>query len=156
MRIDYLCDHAHHIPTIATWQQAQWSRVSPSETIEKRKASLKNHLKTNGLPITYIALENIGSGLLGSVSLVQHDLPGRLEFAPWLSRLYVANTQRCRGIGSALVKRGVEHVAQLGYSKIYVFTLEHEEFFEKLGWYKVGQVMLYGKKDTILAFDIDT
>ena len=117
--IDFLAHHSNAVDTLATWHHAQWSYLDRDVTLEQRAAALRQR-RADGIPLTVVALA--GETVLGSASLIQHDMDTRMEFSPWLASVYVAQDYRRRGIGSALVKRIEQEARTLDYKTLYLFT----------------------------------
>jgi GNAT superfamily N-acetyltransferase len=138
--IDYLTDHPNFIPTLARWYHEEWGHFHPETTIEQRIAGLKERCaKTSDIPITLIA--KTGGQVVGTASLVKHDMEVHLELSPWLSSVYVAKKHRSQGIGSQLVRRIVQEAANTRAKILYLFTPDREGFYARLGWQ-----MLYREK----------
>jgi predicted N-acetyltransferase YhbS len=132
MQIDNLRQHPDFIPTLSGWHHAQWSELNPQKTLEARIAALGRHLGEAPMPVTFVAIEE--GRLLGSASLVEHDLPTHAHLSPWLASVYVAAEHRRRGIGGQLVRRVMEEAARLDVETLYLFTLDQEKFYAELGW----------------------
>lgn len=130
--IDYLADHPEFIPVLARWHHGEWSALNPGDTVEKRIARLQRHLGRSQVPTTFVALSE--GELVGSASLVEHDMDTRMEFFPWLASVYVTPEFRNRGVGSSLVQRVVEEAKVLGFRTLYLFTPDRESFYVRLGW----------------------
>ena len=75
-----------------------------------------------------------GGKLLGSASLIPHDMDSRMELTPWLASVFVDPELRKQGIGSALVRYVVEEARSRGYQTIYLYTPDRISFYEGLGW----------------------
>jgi GNAT superfamily N-acetyltransferase len=133
-RIEYLADHPSLVPVLADWHHRQWSHFRPGETVAERAARLQESARRDRCPLTLVALA--GGELLGSASLLPHDMEIRRDLTPWLADLYVAPVHRHRGLGSALVQRAVQEAARLGFETLYLFTTsrENESLYAALGW----------------------
>ena len=147
MNLEYLEHHARHIPTLARWHHDQWSYLNPQRTLAKRAERLQTHLGGRQMPTTVVAVE--GESLLGSASLIEHDLPTRTDLSPWLASVYVPQEHRRRGIGSALVRRIVEEAEALEYEKLYLFTMDQERLYAGLGWGTFERAV-YNEVDIVL------
>jgi len=109
MQIGYLADHAAFVPTLARWHHAQWSYLSPGDSVERRIAGLRKQSGRRQIPTTFVAYDTTKAGdkvLIGSASLIAQDMDTRPELSPWLASVYVAAEHRRQGIGSSLVRRG--------------------------------------------------
>jgi N-acetylglutamate synthase-like GNAT family acetyltransferase len=93
-------------------------------------------LNRDKLPIAWVAHAN--GRLLGTAALRVHDLEGREDLAPWLGGVFVGSHFRNRGVGAALCAT-VEHAARLrGIQTLYLFTLDKQAWFSRLGWTVLG------------------
>jgi N-acetylglutamate synthase-like GNAT family acetyltransferase len=72
--------------------------------------------------------------VIGTASLVKHDMDVHLELTPWLSSVYVIKKSRNQGIGSRLVKQIVQGAAKMDAKKLYLFTPDRQLFYTRLGW----------------------
>lgn len=139
MKIEYLSDHIHVIPELASFHLEYFGQFNPQLTLESREAQL--HLRTgkSSIPLTLVALDQ--NKPVGSACLVEHDLPGHPDLTPWVSSVIVRSELRRMGIGSALMKRIEQEGARLGYEKLYLFTPDMEAFYSQLGWVVIGREM---------------
>jgi predicted N-acetyltransferase YhbS len=148
MRIVSLKEHIELIPTLAEWHHRQWAYLNPRSSVEKRIASLTAQTTSEDIPQTFIAVR--GATLLGSASLVPHDMETRMELFPWLASVFVAPEQRNRGVGSALVRHTVEEAARRGYETIYLFTPDREALYRHLGWSLLERAEYHGHRVDIM------
>jgi len=150
-RIEYLADHPSFLPSLAQWHHAQWSYLDVGVSLEQRLAALQKHGKAQ-VPTTVIALS--GSRLLGSASLIAHDMDTYPELSPWLASVYVAPEYRRRGIGSALVQRIVAQARALGFEHLYLFTPDKEHFYARLGWSVLERTMYRGYAQVVMVLHL--
>ena len=143
MRIEFLDQHPGLVPLLAQWHHAQWGDLYDYWSLDVARAELADHALRRTLPTTLVLLE--GETLLGSVSLVLEDAP---EFcdqgSPWLASLYVMPEARGRGLGARLVRAAVATAAEQGIAELFLFTPEHAEFYERLGWRRLTRTALKG------------
>jgi GNAT superfamily N-acetyltransferase len=147
MEIAFLADFVHYLPTLARWHHEQFGYLAPEASLESNVAALQRTLNRGAIPTTFIALA--GEVLLGSASLVRHDLSSRPNLTPWLARVYVAPEHRRQGVGTALVSRAVAEAEQLGVEKLYLYTPDKERFYARLGW-SVRERLKYRGWDTVI------
>jgi GNAT superfamily N-acetyltransferase len=148
--IEYLADHRSLIPILAEWHHRQWSHFRPDEALGDRVKWLRETARRDGCPLTVVALS--GGELIGSASLVPHDMEIRRNLSPWLADLYVAPVHRRHGVGSALVRRVVQEAARLKVRILYLFTIskENEMLYANLGWLVRERVEYLGKLRVIM------
>lgn len=146
--ISYLADCPEHIPTLATWHDAQWGELNPLNDVAARIERLQTHLQPGTIPTTFVARE--GDELLGSASLVVNDLDIRPELTPWLASVYVTPRARFQGVGTLLVQRVMQEARDLGVPQLYLFTLDQERFYTRLGWQLVERTEWRGREITVM------
>jgi GNAT superfamily N-acetyltransferase len=132
MSIDYLADHPQFLRTLAEWQHGEWGYLRPDDSVEARMARLRKFSERARIPLTVVAHEN--EELLGSASLIPHDMDTRMELTPWLAGVFVAPEHRRRGIGAALVRRIVAEAGRLRVPVLYLYTVHSEKLYASLGW----------------------
>jgi N-acetylglutamate synthase-like GNAT family acetyltransferase len=132
MTIEYLADHPEAMPLLAHWQHAEWGHLRPGDSIEARQARLQNYSNRDRIPLTVVALE--GGVVLGSASLVPHDMETRMELTPWLAGVFVGEGYRRKGIGAELVRRIMAEAGKLNVPLLYLYTVHSEKFYAGLGW----------------------
>ena len=152
MKIEYLADNIALVPTIAHWHHEEWGYFNPGDSVEKRITNLQTHLGREQIPTTFISLS--GGILLGSASLVAHDMDTRMDLSPWLASIYVLPENRGQGIGTALVERVIEEAVELGIETLYLFTPDRKGFFASLGWSVVEHTEYREQKVVIMALHI--
>jgi len=152
MKIEYLADNIALVPIIAHWHHEEWGYFNPGDSIEKRIANLQTHLGRKQIPATFISLS--GGILLGSASLIAHDMDTRMDLSPWLANVYVTPEHRSQGIGTALVQRVIKEAVELGIETLYLFTPDRKGFFASLGWSVVEHTEYRGQKVVIMALHI--
>lgn len=132
MKIEYLADHPTFLRTLAEWQHGEWGFLRPGDTVEARMARLQGSPERDCIPLTVVAHEN--GELLGSASLIPHDMETRMELTPWLAGVFVGPEHRRRGIGAQLVRRIMAEAAALQIATLYLYTVHSEAFYANLGW----------------------
>jgi len=152
MKIEYLVDNIALVPIIAHWHHEEWGYFNPGDSVEKRITNLQTHLGREQIPTTFISLS--GGILLGSASLIAHDMDTRMDLSPWLASIYVLPENRGQGIGTALVERVIEEAVELGIETLYLFTPDRKGFFASLGWSVVEHTEYREQKVVIMALHI--
>lgn len=148
MKIAYLADHPLHLPTLATWQYAEFGYLNPAMTIKDRTERLRLSLQRNALPITFIALSASGR-LLGSAGILPTTITHKHR-TPWLSSVYVPDEFRGNGIASALSLHAIAEVARLGYDRLYLFTPRSEALYARIGWITFDRIEYNGVPLTLM------
>ena len=132
MKIEYLTDRSEFLRTLAEWQHGEWGHLRPNDTVEARMIRLGGSGERDRIPLTVVAHDD--GKLLGSASLIAHDMETRMELTPWLAGVFVAPEYRRRGVGAALVRRVVVEAARLNVPVLYLYTVHSERFYAALGW----------------------
>ena len=150
MNIEYLADYPDVLPILAEWQHREWGHLRAGDTFEKRKARLEDYSNRDRIPLTVVALE--GSEVLGSASLVLHDMETRMELTPWLAGVFVGKQYRRRGIGAQLVRRIMEEAGKLDVPLLYLYTVHSEKFYAALGWTLLERTNYREQKVVIMTY----
>jgi N-acetylglutamate synthase-like GNAT family acetyltransferase len=150
MTIEYLADHPEAVSTLATWQHAEWGRTPPGDTLAKRAARLRRFSNRDRIPLTVVAFEN--GELLGSASLIEHDMETRMELTPWLASVCVGEAYRRHGVGARLVKRIMTEAGKLKVPLLYLYTVHSERFYAALGWSLLERTSYYDHKVVIMTY----
>jgi GNAT superfamily N-acetyltransferase len=112
---------------------------------------LRQRTNRDRIPATYVALD--GDELLGSVTLVEHDMSTHLDLSPWLAGVYVKPERRGQGVGSKLVRYATECAARMGVERLYLYTRSAQGFYEKLGWQHLADDHYEGRRVSIMQDD---
>ena len=152
MKIENLADHLGLIDTIARWHFQEWGHADPTGSVQSWAEGLRKRTNRDRIPATFVALQD--KDLLGSVTLTDHDMSSRMDLSPWLAGLYVKPEERGHGLGSALTNHAVEAAAQMGVSRLYLYTESARDLYLKLGWRSIAEDYYEGQIVTIMYFEI--
>lgn len=150
MTIEYLADHPEALDTLVQWMHQEWGQVRGSETLEQRRKRFAGSLNRDRIPLSVVALE--AGELLGSASLIAHDMETRMELTPWLASVFVAQQHRRRGIGAELVRRVMAEAGKLEVPLLYLYTVYSERFYAALGWALMEHTSYLGQKIVIMTY----
>ena len=150
MRIENLSDHPEALPILAKWQHAEWGHIRPGDTLELRQGRLERWCNRDRIPMTLVALD--GNRVLGSASLIEHDMETRMDLTPWLAGVFVSETDRRRGIGAQLVRRIMEEAGRLKVELLYLYTVHSEKFYAALGWKLMERTTYREQKIVIMTY----
>lgn len=148
MKIEFLADHPHLIPTLASWFYEEWGRGAAQSTIEKIEAGLKNRLNRDNLPLTIVAL--VKSMLVGTASLKIREVETHAHLPYWLGSVYVHPSHRDQGIGAKIVVHAVDLADKLGLNELFLYTHSHEKFYSRLDWKIVERSPYHGRVVAIM------
>jgi GNAT superfamily N-acetyltransferase len=150
MSIEYLADRPEFIPTLARWHYQEWASLRLGDSVEARIARLSSWSGHGQIPLTVVAISD--GELLGSASLVEHDMDNRPELYAWLAGVFVTPEYRRQGIGAALVRRIVGEAISLHIPKLYLYTLKSISFYADLGWSLMEHAVYRGKEVSIMSY----
>ena len=95
MQIENIKYHLDAIDTLSEAQFELWGPLTGRNTLAEYRELLHFAAKSESLPTTLVAVEN--ATVLGSVNILENDLPLRPDIAPWLAQLFVFPDFRRRG-----------------------------------------------------------
>jgi len=148
-----LRDKPELLEALAQWHQGEWSQLNPGETLEQRIIRMQPFLNDKLIPSTYIAFDD---RLYGSAAIVENDMDNRPDLSPWLASVFVIPEYRDQGIGSALVRHVMQLAQQGNIEKLYLYTLDREALYHKLGWRRFDKENYYGHEVAIMEADLTT
>jgi GNAT superfamily N-acetyltransferase len=150
VRIESIADHLELVETIARWHWEEWGHADPGGSLAGWTAGLRTRTRRGEIP-TYVALD--GDELVGSVTLVAHDMATHPEWSPWLAGTYVVPERRREGVGSALARHALREAAAMGVARLYLYTESDAArgWYERLGWRAIAVEDYAGALVTIMA-----
>jgi GNAT superfamily N-acetyltransferase len=140
--------------TIAALQFANWGRSTGYGSAEDYERFLCDAASSSLLPAVLVASRT--GKFLGSVNLLVHEMTTRPSLSLWLAQLFVISEERGRGVGSALVRACLARFAELGFSRVHLYTAASTTlpaYYTALGWKPIEEVEYLGKLRTVMAFD---
>jgi GNAT superfamily N-acetyltransferase len=151
MQIGYLADHQDFILPLAEWHHREWAYLRPGDSVEARIARLREACGHCQIPTVMVAFT--GNTLLGSAMLVQNDMDMRMELSPWLAGVFVTPDHRRHGIGTTLVRRIVDEARSLGVQRLYLYTPNTEQFYNRLGWSVMERTHYRGTNVVVMSYE---
>ena len=136
MTISLLADLPHLSEKLVGPYIDEWRSISPDETADDRAARFRSYMNRDQLPIAWVAAD--GDEAMGIAALREYDLPGREDLTPWLATVFVRPEFRGRGVASALCRRVEAGARRLGIAQLYLFTVDKQQLYRKLGWGPLG------------------
>jgi N-acetylglutamate synthase-like GNAT family acetyltransferase len=153
IKIEHLGEHRGSTPVIVGWLHAQWGHLMPGVSLEKLAEIYENRLIPHQIPETFVALRN--GEIVGTASLVKHDMSARMDLFPWLAAVYIKAEHRGQGIGSKLVQAVMDEAKLLGLERFYLFTPNQASFYARLGWLKLEEIEYRGEQVTVMMYELD-
>lgn len=152
IRVAHLGEHRAALPEIVGWLHAEWGHLMPDSSAKKLESIFEARVTHLQIPEAFVALLN--GKIVGTASLVSHDLPSRKDLTPWLAAVYVKPEARDRGIGSRLVRAVMDEVAQLELPCFYLITPDRSEFYARLGWQEIDKTEYRAERVSIMVYEI--
>lgn len=161
MRIACLADFPDAIPEIAGWFYREWSYLHPGRTLEDVRCAVGERVNRDTIPLALVAIDDTASvgtrsraALVGTVCLKLQDMDTRTDLSPWLAGLYVEESRRGLGIGTALVEAIERKAGGLGIRTLYLYTPSAASFYLRLGWRIEEAVEYHSAHVTIMKKEI--
>ena len=151
--VEYLADHPELADELAKWSWADW-RVyieARGRGLDDARRSYRERAQIDALPLALVAFAD--GKLIGTVSLMVHDLATRPEITPWLASLFVLPERRRRGVASLLIERAVAEARRLKLPTLFLWTSSAEALYLKLGWRIVERTEYCGKSIVIMKIE---
>lgn len=149
--IGFLADYPDTVSTLAKWFRAQWPDYFADMTLAEMEQDFLEDASYDRLPLRLVAFA--AGELAGTVVLREPGNEAIAEFQPELGGLFVVATCRGQGIGTELVRAGMNLARDLGYARVFATTVTAVGILESLGWefiktvrYEDGPQRLYGRK----------
>lgn len=138
------------IPMLAHWHYLEWGALFPEKTEADFAADLATSLNEQQLPISWVVVYE--HQVVGTASLLLHDMQTNRELSPWLANIYLAPSVRGKGLGKWLVQQVMTEARQLGLTQLYLFTEDQAAFYQRLGWQVLKQELYQDKAVTIMSW----
>ncbi|CAN7510412.1 GNAT family N-acetyltransferase [Bradyrhizobium sp. LjRoot220] len=153
LNIERLTDESNFAASIAKLQFELWGPLTGFDSLPDYEQFLRKTVHTAELPTVLVARH--GDALVGSVNLLTSEMTIRPELSPWLAPLFVVDSERGSGAGSALIHAVIDHAAKLGFRRIYLYTSGTlPSYYASRAWRPIEEVGYLGKTRTIMAFDL--
>jgi GNAT superfamily N-acetyltransferase len=150
IRIEHLGSHVHALQKIVSWVHAEWGPLMPDTPYSKMVSQFKERLSPHKIPETFVALRR--DEIVGTASIVPHDMSTRMDLSPWLAAVYVPSEYRGMGIGSALVRAAIDEARYVGLERFYLITPDRVSFYTRLGWVELEKAEYRGENVTIMTY----
>jgi GNAT superfamily N-acetyltransferase len=153
IEIAFLVDHSDAIPTLTQWFRDQWPEYYAARSREDIAQDFYAEANRGGLPVRLLAF--MDGTLAGTVTLRDQALRGFPEYQPGIGGLLVAERHRGQGIGTALVRAGMQLAREQDYGTVYIATVTARGIVEHLGW-ELVQAVSHGDEQTVLyRYDLE-
>jgi GNAT superfamily N-acetyltransferase len=136
--ISLLADHRDAIPVLARWFRDQWPGYYAGWSLTQIEEDFEEDTQREGLPLRLVAF--VEGELAGTIVLRHQALESFPEFSPGLGGLFVVSHHRGHGLGTALVRAGMDTARAQHYQTIYAGTGPARGILSRLGWTLVKTV----------------
>jgi predicted N-acetyltransferase YhbS len=139
IEITFLADNLEAIPTLSQWFRAQWPGYFAERTLADIAQDFVAEANRSSIPVRLVAFAD--GELAGTITLREEATWTLPEYQPGLGGLFVPEQHRGQGIGTELVKAGMNVAQEQGYESVYATTVAARGILARLGW-KPVQVAL--------------
>jgi GNAT superfamily N-acetyltransferase len=150
VQVLHLADFPECLPTLARWFKETWGEYYHDRSTESIGDDFRVRMNCDALPIALVAVE--GDQPRGTVALAAESITTHPHLTPWLCALYVHHDHRHRGIGSALLRMGMEEARRLGFAEVYAGTAPGRNMLERLGWETLEMQPYHGEEIAIMRY----
>ena len=141
----------HHHDHAAQLSLDAWKHDFPEDTLQTYLDMFTATGTYANRFVEVFAAINQAEELLGLATLVDDDeLPGAIEPGPWLAAVFVVPEARKLGVGSALIDHVVSRSRELGYSEMFLYTEDQQEWYQKRGWTYTRDTLLNDMKHVVM------
>jgi GNAT superfamily N-acetyltransferase len=132
IKVALLADYSEVVPTLAYWIRAQW----PDYYVERTQADISQdfHSEANRHGLTVRLVAFLDEDLAGTIVLHERAFEPLPIYTPGLGGLFVTGPYRQRGIGSELIRAGMNVAREQGYETVYATTAAAGSLVENPGW----------------------
>lgn len=154
MRIERLSDHRHWIDQVARWHFEEWGILTGCTSLGQYVAMVERFAEDDAMPFVLVAFS--GRELLGTASILVHDLEIRRELSPWFGQFFVTPPHRKHGIGTALLRAATEEARRLGIATLYLYTSGRDlpVYYSRHGWIFREKVRYLDEERTIMQYGL--
>ena len=131
-KIGFLADHLDTIPTLAIWFRNQWPDYFADWSQAEMEQDFLADIAKASLPSRLVAFAV--DELVGTIVLREQGDETLPECQPELGGLFVIAAHRGQGVGTALVRAGMQLAREQGYAAVYATTVAAASILESLGW----------------------
>ncbi|MEM7034181.1 MAG: GNAT family N-acetyltransferase [Chloroflexota bacterium] len=153
IKIAFLTDYPDTIPPLTQWFRDQWPEYFAGRTLSDIAQDFYAEANRDDIPLRLLAF--IDDELAGTITLRDQASSVLPNYHPGLGGLYVLEQHRGRGIGTELVKAGMDLAQEQGYERVYVETVKARGIIERLGWKFVQTVSHDDEQSAIYCYELN-
>ncbi len=150
-KIDPLSKYPGLIPVLARWHHREWQHLNPETYDLQARINEYQQTATDLTSLPQMLIAHINGHALGSARLINRNMDSHPELGPWLASLYVPPDFRQQGIATRLITEIEITAKQFGFEKLYLFTEDKREMYNRLGWQEHFREKYYEKQVIIMT-----
>lgn len=149
LNVQLLKDDLSAIPILATWFEKEWGHLDPDNTFEGYSERLPERAQTDKPPICLV-------GYLDGVPVATATVKFReIDYAPsadfWVGSVFVREDMRKNQFGTQIVIAAENLAKSRGYDPLYLYTVNKEAFYRRLGWETVGEKLINDRTVKVMS-----
>lgn len=122
---------------------SHWSKYSKEMSLVDVEYKFKNvYAENDELPYGIALIHD--NEIIGFCTLRLNELEHYPEFNPWICSVMIFDEYRNQGYGKMLIQYAKEEYKSLNFNEVYLWTDKAPQFYEKIGFKYVQDVL---KKD---------
>ena len=106
MRVINLSELPACIDDICQWHFDEWGKFYPEKTIKDFRRELEESFNDPNIPSTWLLIES--GDVLGTASILEHDMTTNKLLSPWLANVFIHPDRRGEGLGETSNHMGNE------------------------------------------------
>ncbi len=152
IEIAFLVDYPEAIPILTQWFRSQWPEYYAKRPLADIAQDFYGEANRNGLPVRMVAF--VDGELAGTITLRDRALRVMPEYHPGLGGLFTVAPHRGQGIGTELVRAGMNLAREQGYERVYAATVTAHGILARLGWKRVQAVSLRDEQTVLYRCEL--
>lgn len=120
MQLVLLADRPEAVAKLARWYFDEWAHEVPGMTVEKVAARVATCTSRLGPPMLILAEE--AGEVVGAAELKIREMDIYPQYEHWMGGVYVAASQRGKGVGARLVVEVMARARAAGIETLYLQT----------------------------------
>jgi GNAT superfamily N-acetyltransferase len=145
-----IADNPECIPILARWFKETWGEHYHDRSAENIEDDFRIRMNRDAVPIALVAMEE--GEPRGTLALAAESITTHPHLTPWLCAMYVHPDHRLLGIGSALLRAGMEEARRLGFSEVYAGTAPARNMLLRLGWETLEMQPYHGEEIAVMRY----
>lgn len=143
------------VERIIEWQVDHYRRSFPSFDHDDWLDFYGPHMRGQDGPLPVVLGAFDAGECIGTVAIVERDdLDDVDQHTPWIAAMIVDPSRRGNGIGTELLEAALGRCRDLYFGRVYLWTHDMEDWYQRLGWAKVEARTFRGVPITIFSLDL--